>query len=120
MLTSDVLQGHARRQRRRFRSLHHLACTWRLFSLEGCWSDVCTRFYYVHMQVLWQCYFCASCPAGQNDDAFMHKSNEQHEAELPVASGDNYGEVCTGQENCFFCLQLRWFGEQVVALKCAL
>jgi hypothetical protein len=30
MLTSDVLHGHARHQRRRFRSLHHLACSWRL------------------------------------------------------------------------------------------
>lgn len=35
MLTSDVLHGHARHQRRRFRSLHHLACSWRLLVWRG-------------------------------------------------------------------------------------
>ena len=68
--------------------LHHtLACTWRPSCMEGFSSSACTRLY---THVSWQCYAGASapCPAGQYNDKFMHKSNELHEAERAIVSGD--------------------------------
>jgi hypothetical protein len=90
MLTSDVLHGHARRQRRRCQIVtsyprFYLPCV--VYGGVQCRCMHTT----LHTHVLWQCYAggaSAPCPAGQNNDAFMHKSNELHEAERAIVSGD--------------------------------
>lgn len=90
MLTSDVLHGHARRQPRRCLIVTSYP---RLHLASAVYGGVQFRCMHttLHMHVLLQRYFggaCAPCPAGQNNDAFRHKSNEPHEAERPIVSGD--------------------------------
>jgi hypothetical protein len=120
MLTSDVLHGLARRQRRRIPSLHHLACTHvpvrpAFYGRRG-GSPLHAHDKLPHAR-LWQCCFCVPCPAGQTNDAFMHKSNEPHEAEHLVTSAGRCA-LDLGKRIASSAYQpMCRFAEQLVALK---
>ena len=90
MLTSDVLHGHARRQRQRVQSLHHLAPYFyqRLHKMEGCQSSARTR-------LTAECKSYGSAipahPARLDKDAFiMHKATNHKEAEHLMASAGKF------------------------------
>lgn len=91
MLTSDVLHGHARRQRRRVEWLHHFACLLvpgARLAKRGAPRVHARCSTHARLMARLSTVCCIGHPAGQNDDANVHKSNEPSEAAPTVASGD--------------------------------